>query len=222
MRKNLTYVLVMLTMFSLTTFAEDFRVWSGNNGSTTEAKFIQMSGPKVILEKRDGKRITVPKKALCKADQEYLAAAIPPELKITVDKDVDSDNVSQGYYYTRKRESIDIEVKIEKVNKDKCTRKFKASLYIMAKSKDGDRRKVLRHEDHSFSFVDSDSTSFSGSAEVTNSEGYSYEYGFEYEGYLIVVEDDNGSVIAIDTNKSTYETHLEKIRKNIDKNDFKL
>jgi len=190
------------------------RIWTAVNGQTLEAKFIQMSGPKVVLEKPDGKRIMIAKDNLCKADHEYLAETIPPELKIEVDQDKDTRKLSQGYSWTEKEENITLNVTISKVNRDKCTRKFKAKLYMLAESKGGSSSyKVITAKDHSFDFLRGNSTEFDASASVRNEEGYSYSEGWEYDGYVILVEDEEGQIVASDSNRSTFLSKISTIEK---------
>ena len=202
----------------------DFRVWSSKDGgSNVEAKYIQMAGSKVVLEKKDGNRIMVSPSKLSAADQEYLAGVVPPQLKIKVDKDVDDEKLDEyaGYSvgWVRKRQDITISADIRKTNKDKCTQEFKAHLYIIAESPKGNIRRVLEHQKESISFVDRTNAELSASAscEFYERSGFYTDgnEGWKFEGYLIVIEDQNGQIIASDTNKSTYESNLTKIRKNI-------
>jgi len=217
-------IAVLVVLFGVAAANAAFRVWSSADGSNSvEAQFIQMSGTRVVLEKADGSRVMVPAEKLCAKDQEYLASVVIPELKIKVDKDVDSEKLSEysGYSsgWVHKREDINVKVLIQKTSKAKCSREFKAHLYIIAEASQGDSRRVIDHKEHSFSFVKSNSTQLSGSASVEFYEysGYSSggKNGWEYEGYLVVVEDDSGAVIATETNKSSYESCLQKIQKNI-------
>jgi len=202
-------------MLSVVAKAADMRIWTAVNGQTLEAKFIQMSGPKVVLEKPDGKRIMIAKDNLCMADHEYLAVAIPPELKFEVDRDKDSQKTAQGYSYTFRRETVTLAVTIKKVNRDECSRKFKAKLYMLAESKGGDSSyMVMEHKEHSFDFIRGNNTHFDASSTVKNYEGYSYSRGWEYDGYVIVVEDEEGQIVATDASKSTFLSKIRTIENN--------
>ncbi len=50
-----------------------FRTWTSTAGTTIEARFAGLSGGKVTLEKRDGKKIRVPLDKLSDVDQKFIA-----------------------------------------------------------------------------------------------------------------------------------------------------
>jgi CubicO group peptidase (beta-lactamase class C family) len=50
----------------------EFRLWEGENGSRTEAEYVNQAGSKVLLKKKDGKTISVSIQKLSDQDQQYL------------------------------------------------------------------------------------------------------------------------------------------------------
>lgn len=203
----------------------EFRVWSSKDGiSNVEAQFIQMAGNKVVLEKKDGTRVMVPRSKLCDKDQEYLASIVPPEIAIKIDKDTSTEKTSESYYTEHKRDTIVIKVSIKKSSKDPCTQKFKATLYVVAGSYSGGSSRVIATTDKSFSFEKDDAIELKASGSVEYSNSYSSgKSGEEYEGYIVVVEDEKGQVVKVDTNKSVYQSKLNEIKNNKNgKNSFTL
>ncbi len=194
--------------------AADFRVWSSKDGvSNVEAQFIQISGSKVVLEKKDGARLMVPMNKLCAKDQDYLAGVVPPDIKIDVDRNKSSDKIDETGYSTRKKDTITIDATIKKVSKSACTQNFKAYLYLIAESYSGSSRVVIGKSDVSFSFAKKDSAELKASGSVSYYDSYgSGKSGWEYEGYIVVVENTEGQVVAVDTNKSVYESKLSVIK----------
>lgn len=196
----------------------EFRVWSSKDGySNVEAQFIQMSGGKVVLEKPDGTRIMVPRNKLCDKDQQYLASIVPPEIKIDVDRDISTEKTEEYTYSEYKRDTITISVTIKKVSREPCTQKFKAYLYVIAGQYKGGGSMVIASSDRSFSFEKEKPTEFSATGSVEYSNTYSRgKSGWEYEGYIVVVEDEKGNIIQVETNKSAYENKLDLIKRNKD------
>ncbi len=208
------YILVAVALMVVNVHAE-FRVWSSKDGmQNIEAQFIQMAGNKVVLEKQDGTRIMVPMNKLCAKDNEYLASVVPPEIKIEVDRDKSTEALSDNGYSTHDRDTITVNVAVKKVSKSPCTQKFKAYLYIIAESYRGDSRVVIGKNEVSFSFDKKNSVSLNASGSVSYWDSYGGgKSGWQYEGYLVVVENDKGEMVAIDANKSSYEKKLNVIRK---------
>jgi hypothetical protein len=57
---------------------QDFRTWTSADGNfTVEAKLVEMAGDQLTLERRDGKRITVPRGKLSESDIAYVRAVQP-------------------------------------------------------------------------------------------------------------------------------------------------
>jgi hypothetical protein len=69
--------MIMLSGAGAATAADEWRTWKSSSGTATEAKLVSTDGKEAILEKRDGKRITVPLSRLSAEDQAYLAASAP-------------------------------------------------------------------------------------------------------------------------------------------------
>lgn len=205
-----TGLILLLTAFGS---AAEMRVWTDRNGNSQEAQFIQMAGSKVMLETADGKRITVPKKGLCDEDLEYLSNAVPPTLKIDVDVNLDRDKQGNGYYHERTEETVSCKVSIRKTNRDPCARAFKVCVYLLAKEKNGDRRQIAELHQQSLRFETGDAISLDASTTIRSETGYSWANGYRYEGYLVCVTDEGGNVIAVETNKNTYEAHLKSLLK---------
>ncbi len=220
MKKTVFSIMVAASLLSWCSYAEELRVWTAVNGQTIEAKFIQMSGLKVVLETTDSKRIMITKSNLCAADQKYLADVIPPELKIDIDKDVDSRKLHETDGYTEKQETVTLNIVIKKLNPDPCTRKFKAHVYFIGEAPRSGKRKVVAQKEQDVSFLKHNTVKFAATATMQHDDygpEYSFvghvDFGWEFEGYILVIKDETGQAIAVESNKSTYKASLAKIEK---------
>jgi hypothetical protein len=206
---------VLAVFCALAAAHAEFRVWSSKDGSSNvEAQFIQMSGSKVVLEKPDGGRLMVPADKLCAKDQEYLAGVVPPEFKIDVNVDESTIKLHDSGYSTKERDNISVDVTIGKASKAPCSQSFRAYLYVIAESYRGDGRVVICKTDTSFSFEKGKPARLETSGSVAYWDtSYGGKMGWEYEGYIVVIENAEGQIIATKANKSAYEGKLQKIRK---------
>jgi hypothetical protein len=207
-------IVLSCVFFGAVSSRAEFRVWSSKDGvSNVEAQYIQMAGPKVVLEKKDGTRTMVPMTALCAKDQEYLASVIPPKVEIDVDKDVSSEKLYESGYSTKERDKITINATIKKVSKAPCSQKLKVYVFVVAKSYIGGSRLVVGKADAPFSFEKQGAVFLKADGSVSYWDSYgSGKQGWKYEGYIVVVENEKGQVIAVESNKSTYEKNWSKIK----------
>jgi hypothetical protein len=206
----------------------EMRIWTSIKGDTVEAEYISIMSGKVVLKRPDGKQLKVPASGLCVADRDYLASMIPPKIKIDVDVDKDRDTLTSyssdygSYNYERKAETTKCIVTLEKTNREECNRDFTAYLYVIGKDTTGDKRKVLSYVAHDFSFKNKPETEFRSvptTTEYTKSD-YATNRGYRFEGYLIYIEDENGTVVAIESSQSRYEKNLHKIKPARDNTEF--
>ena len=104
----------------LCTFAQAgaFRTWSDKKGNTIKAEFVRWSGTKVMLKTEEGRELAVPADGLSPADQEYLAKIVPPEMEITVDKDIDTVRTIEKSGYTQREETATLKITIQKKGKN--------------------------------------------------------------------------------------------------------
>lgn len=197
----------------------EMRTWTSVKGDTIEAEYVSMFGGKVVLKTSEGRQLKIPLTGLCDADHEYLIGAIPPKLEITVDVDVDRDKQGNGYTYETTEETCSIGVTVKKINKEKTSRKFKARVYLIAEAKRGSKRQLIGYETHKFSFTHQNVATFSASGGTSSAQGYSWNQGFEYEGYLVCIEDEGGMVVAMKSNKNHYKKWLHNLKR-ANKNDI--
>ncbi|MDH3981495.1 MAG: SHD1 domain-containing protein [Kiritimatiellaceae bacterium] len=215
-------LLVVLGVLVVTSVARaEMRVWTSVKGDTIEAEYVNIIGTKVVLKSAAGKILKVPKNGLCRADLEYLAQAIPPKIEIDVDMDKDRDTLDSysscygSYNYERKAETAKCSVTLTKKNREPSNRELVATIYVLVKSTRGSTRKVVSYATHKFSFKNSKAAQFAAPAatvEYTKSD-YVSNHGQKFEGYLVIVEDQDGNVVATETNQSKYENHVHKFKK---------
>jgi hypothetical protein len=215
MKKYIAVICVLMGLaFSV---SAEMRIWSDKKGNTIEAEFVSIMGSKAVLKTPEGKTLKVPVSGLCAADKKFLASSIPPTIKIKVDVDNDEEKLHDDGYYVSKQETVSCTIELKKTSKEACNRKFTAHAFVFAENLLDDSKKIVIYKEHKFQFIGSAVISFStDSAVMKNSDGYSSQSngksGAEYHGYLVIVEDDRGGIIAIKSNQTTYEKNIMKIK----------
>ncbi len=214
MKKLWIGLLILLTVGGAVVRAET-RMWTDKNGNTIEAEFVKIFSGKVVLKLPNGKQVKVPQSGLSQKDQDYLKSAIPPKIDIEVNIDRDKKTPVSWDGYVRKSEKIQGKVTITKKNREPCNKSFTAYLYIFSKDLQDDEIEVLDKAKHEFTFKNQKKIEFSGGTskiEYTDSY-YGNDYGDEYEGYLVFIEDASGKIIYTKGSRKLYENKVSQIKK---------
>ena len=224
MKKQWLVILIVWVIGGTAIHAE-MRIWTDKKGNSIEAEFVKLFSGKVVLKTAAGKQIKVPQNGLSQKDLEYLKNAVPPKIDIEVNINTDSKNMNNKDYVSSinmKQEKIRGKVTITKKNRAPSCRKFVAYLYIFTKHQQSEEIKVVDTKTHAFSFEKHNTVKFEGSTISTHyynksyGSGYSSEYdnyGEEYEGYLVFIEDETGNIICTKSSRSLYESNISQIKK---------
>lgn len=215
MKRQIIGILIALAATELAPRAE-MRIWSDKKGNSIEAEFVNFFSGKVVLKTTAGKQFKVPVSGLSAEDQKYLKNVVPPTIGIEVAMNRETKILSSSSDSIRKTEKIKAQVTLTKKNREPCGRKFTAYLYVFAKNIRENELMVLDAAEHGFSFEKKNKIVFSGNPVETERTERSYSRsneGQEYEGYLVVIEGDRGTVLYTKGSRPLYETHAGQIRK---------
>ena len=216
----------------LCTFAQAgaFRTWSDKKGNTIKAEFVRWSGTKVMLKTEEGRELAVPADGLSPADQEYLAKIVPPEMEITVDKDIETVRTIEKSGYTQREETATLKITIQKKGKNPSTGTYKAIVYmltdIVGEEMGANYRRVGAYKEHTFSFKEEksegkdaetekektpkkkDETTFS-ITHVTTVDDWRYKKeGWQYNGFIVVILDEKGKVVHSKVSMDTFDSFI--------------
>ncbi len=196
------------------------RIWTSQKGDTVEAEFIGFFADKVVLRKADGVEIKVPQSGLSATDIKYLSEAIPPEMALEVY--VKNDKKQMGSYssdydsygWERKGQIVKCTATVAKKSKQENKTPLKARLYVLSKDLTTDAVEVVALAEQEFSFASQNMVEFTSTPVSLEYLKSSYEgnRGQEYEGYLLLVEDAEGKILARKASRKLYEENAEKIR----------
>ncbi|VGO14284.1 hypothetical protein PDESU_02843 [Pontiella desulfatans] len=212
---KISFLLIGLLLACSAAFAEP-RVWTLKNGKTLEAEFVSMIGGKVSLKTDRGKVIKVPEEDMSAEDITYIELSSPPDLDLsasrTTKQRVFADSLSElpSAMYND----------FTAVVKQKSTRPYNHELtlefFVVGEEKAGDKFILLDYKKENFRLSDGSRSVFelpSKTIELIEFEMNGQLRGELYEGYMLVVTDSRGEVIAHRAKNEDWFTHIENLRK---------
>lgn len=194
----------------------EMRVWTLKSGKQLEAELVSMMGGKVSLKNSKGKLIKVPESEISPEDITYIELENPPGLELGA-----SRTTKQRVFPDSLSELPSAEYnEITAVVKQKSTRPYKHELtlefFVIGEEKAGDKYILLDYKKESFTLDAGSKSVFelpSRTIELTEYVMNGQLLGQIYEGYMLVVTDSRGEVVASKAKNEKWLQGLEKLRK---------
>ncbi len=192
------------------------RDWSLMSGRMLRAKLILRMGNNIILQNKRGKMIKIHEDQFSKEDHTYIQLNSPPDLEINFSKTSKqrtfpftlSALIPRSTYFTFK-------TSIKKKSTSPYDQELSVEYFAIGKEYSGDIHRLLEYKKESF-FLNKESKqrfTFSGNpVEVMNYENGLERRGEKYEGYLVVVTDSRGKIIAHKASSKTFFRYLDNLR----------
>lgn len=183
----------------------EFRIWEDQSGNIWEAKFVTMNGGNVVLIDQSGKKSVYSPEQLSEADIAYLEKVLPPRLSLSVSKKTERANTANSEY-VRCRATI----------KKTDTRSYEGELtgvlvMISEESRTGAISKAGATKEFSFVLPEKHGVSVDFESDPVKLMKSSANSGRVYAGYVLVVWDRFGNVIAKEANRETFLEKAERI-----------
>ena len=194
------------------------RRWTLNDGRVVEAVFKQMLFNKAVLEDENGNEIKVALDEFCDEDLTFVQLQTPPKLDIefaplsrqrVFPPTIKGETPIRGLLYT-------FCVKIRQVSGNKSPYRFPltAEFFAIGQQIGEDTRVLLERQTADLSLSKENDFSFTFQGEeiqlldyTTNDE----RRGTRYDGYLVVIRDINGRIIAHKTSSNGLFTNLDNL-----------
>ena len=185
----------------------DIRLWTDNKGHSINAEYRGFKGGKVILRIKGGKVLTLDVSSLCDIDQAYLqekygvgsasgsddstgGESCPPRVEIDFKKISDSSLI--GSYGDYRDVDLVCAAVIEKTNREPYSGKLTGELYVIGLDKYDSSFVMLDVVKKTFDFKNSREFRLDGEHFRLREWVYDKSDCTEYEGYLVVIKDENG------------------------------
>lgn len=215
------FIFVVLFLSLCTSGMAEFRIWTDKNGDHLEAEFVCISAGKIVLQDRNNRKYRLLPESLSEKDRKYAALLVPPRLDLNVSKSKDTRSIG----YDSEEEMLICKVTVKKTSSQPYPGDLTAELMVIGKELQSGDYIVLAKAKETFRLGKSGDFYELSSERIRlqKYEGYYHESGTEYSGFLTVVRDPEGRVIAIKASRDTFEKKAEEllkipVRRRFDKN----
>ncbi len=195
----------------------ELRTWTLNNGKSIEAKYVTLMGGRVVLKSKRGKVIKVPPSEFSEEDSNLLELLDPPDLRMDFKRDTSNFKVlynpNTGMAIPTAQEFAG-GVLITQQNMKKYTHPLRVELYVIADEYDGNNFILLDRQIKTFTPTPEGSFEFYGKKKILRRyENYGGTLrGEKYKGYMILVYDERGVLIAQNLSHDWLLDIVEKLR----------
>lgn len=209
----LTLTGIMLCVSALA----EMHVWNLNTGKTIEAEFIAVTGGQVSLKTIKGKTRKVPLEAFGEEDRVYIELINPPRLDVSFAKTSRQRSYPPTYNNNElPRQTIFTFIaRIKQQSNQIYQHELTAEFFIIGDENAGDKNLLFHYQKEVFTLNKSGSLFELKSNEVTVTEYVSNGklQGATFKGYMIIVTDSRGEVIATKTTKDDWLALADNLRK---------
>jgi len=194
------------------------RAWSLKDGHTVKAELVTRIGSKVTLKNKRGKTIKIPVNQFSEADRAYIQLEMPPQLDINFSKKSSqriypftlSQEIPRSSYFTFK-------TTIKKESTKPYHQELTAEFFAIGQEFSGATHKLLDYRKESFFLNKKNGNRFEFSGKPVEVLDYASKNGQrrgdKYEGYLVLVSDVRGEIIAHAASSPKFFEHLDNLRK---------
>jgi hypothetical protein len=217
-KNMITAVIVLIAVLAQTVQAE-YRIWTDSDGTKLEAELMESVNGLVTLRNKEGKEGSLSISKLSPDDQKYVLRATPPDIDISVNEVTDRKNTGFGGDYGSGFQiaygTVVYKAKLTKKSSIPFSKEITAELYIIGKLEVKGQYGVLNKTVETFSFDSRGSDKYEFSSNPINMKQFEAgggKAGAQYEGYLVVLVDENGRVFQTKASRSKIKEHVEIIR----------
>jgi len=200
---------ILFIFFIVPTLWGEFRIWKDQAGNTFEGEYVSQTLLTVVLQDRTGKTVRVPINKLSEEDQKFLTTSIAPELELLFSKNQDR---RKSYWGTYSDVTMVCRITVNKVSAPAYTARLTVTLVIVGKNERRRNYLILDKAQEEFDFVEAKSFSLKGK-KFTMRQSTSSDDITKYIGFLAVVTDKKGEIIAIKSNRKEFITEKDTLLK---------
>ena len=205
-------------------FEEDkMRRWTLTDGHTMEAEFINIFGGKVVLKNAKGKIYKLPKERLSAEDIEYAELASPPDIDINFLNTFKQESFSGGWYDVEANWARPPEdwghygVQLKQTSSGVYNHELQVELFAIGKQWRRSKYVLLDRQAATFNPGEKEDRFFEFRSPrkvvIALDEYYEKTYGEKYYGYLVMVTDARGEMIALKSSHKWMPRMLENLKK---------
>lgn len=201
------WMLILLCSMVVFPAWAEYRIWTFTNDTVMEAEFVCMTGGNVVIRERSGKELKFLPDSLVEEDRRYVESRIPPELNIDVSKI--SDNLGTGGAVDWFR----CQVSIRQIDTRPYSGELTVIMLVLGEDQRSGESVVSTRIQQTFNLKDFTDKPFELMSDRVKFQRSSSKSGQIYSGYLVVVNDPHGQVIAVKSNRLSIERSADDLLK---------
>ena len=219
--KNTFIFLLLFSLFCSSVNAK-IRPWTTADGKVFNAEYISLFAGKVVLKLKNGKKVRLTLDKLSKQDQEFIELKNPPKLTINFSNTTKQRKTpiqaesAENNHPSPKVEFMTFFVSLKKTSSNPYPHKLTVEYFAFGKEINGNKKILLARDKKTFSFKE-DTKEYKFQGKTVELMRYlividSWDTGFhmpdrgeKYGGYVVIVKDKLGKIIAHkSSNKNLY------------------
>ncbi|MDF7807741.1 SHD1 domain-containing protein [Pontiellaceae bacterium B12219] len=195
------------------------RIWTTVSGQTLEAEFMTAVGGNAILKSARKKQIKVPLKRLSKKDRRYISLEMPPKLDINFSKTTKPRKFGPtegARELTARANFYNFATRVKQTSTRPYGQPLTIEYFAIGDEIGGQKNILLDYQRDSFSLTEENDYSFELSGPPVELIDYNLNEerrGKRYSGFLVVITDSRGEVIAYQTPSENLYRNLDNLRK---------
>jgi hypothetical protein len=202
------------------------REWILADGRTLKAEFINTFGGKAALKTANGKIVKIPNEQLSAEDLEFTELAQPPSLDINFLRNSKQQRFHGGYYDVEwwdraPEEWAHYGVQLKQTSTGDYNYELQVEMFVVGSQRYGDRYILLDRQQFTFNpareqrFYEfrSDRKVVLTRYSVEALYGFQQERGEKYASYLVMIKDERGETILVESPKKWLVENLENLKK---------
>lgn len=201
----------LVGMYAIVSVHAELRVWTDESGKSIEAEHVSTLSDKVVLRKADGTEVRVSLDVLSERDRKYAILKNPPRLDISVSPKNDRSNTGKGRAKQIAEESIVVAASVKKSSSSPYDAELKAELFLLGGSDTQEGYIVLDVSTSGFMLKASAPHTFDSNEINLQQVERGETRGIQFEGYFLVVRDENDKIIGSKSSKLLFEKNADAI-----------
>ncbi|MDF7807742.1 SHD1 domain-containing protein [Pontiellaceae bacterium B12219] len=198
---------------------EKMRLWTLKDGRTVEAEFMTVVAGNLILKTVAGKQLKLPLNNVSDADVDYSKLSMPPKLDLELSKS--SSQCKWGDTYNGEPRTVRGNIytytaKIRQTSTQPYGFGLTAEMFVIGDEIGGNKNILLDYQKSDFRLDADNDFSFEFSGRPVELFDYTVNNerrGQRYSGFLIVITDTRGKIIAYQTPSENLYRNLSNLRK---------
>jgi len=203
-------------------FETGIRTWTFLDGRTVKAEFVTLIGGKVALKNAAGKIRKMPFEQLSREDQTYVELARPPVFNINFVKDLKHKSFHGGFYdiwHRRPEEWGHYGVSFKQTSVGEYNHDLHVEIFVVGKqfSRSNAKYLLLDHQKTTFNPAQEEQRFYEFRSPrrvelLHYVDWFGAPRGEEYAGYLVLITDKRGKVIAVESSTNWLYENMERLK----------